>query len=245
MLAGQVDLSFMADGPISYIAAFAPPLKVLAITERYEDLSIFVSDQSGINNLADIKGKRIGYLPGTVSFFFLARILEKYNIEKSAVKLVPLQAQAMPIALQGGAIDGYIIWEPWGENGLKLISNRGKKIDEPGLYPELGLFVGRNEFIKQQSLALKKVLSALKQSEQFIKNSPEKAHEIIRRRARFSETLYEKIRVNHSYNLELDREYACKIILENIRLLKRYDQAFSATPDFNCFDIIAAELDAK
>jgi len=74
------------------------------------------------------------YLPGTLSYLYLARLLEKRGLTFKDIRATAVQPAAMPLALQGGLIDGVVTWEPWISHALKLSAQGGllRDPDFPG-----------------------------------------------------------------------------------------------------------------
>lgn len=62
--------------------------------------------------LKELKGKRIGYAPGSNAHFSLLNLMASSGLSEKDVKLEPLPVNAMPEALEQGDIDAFAAWEP-------------------------------------------------------------------------------------------------------------------------------------
>jgi len=60
---------------------------MLAEAQEIPETALFVRTDKGIRQESDIKGKIIGYLPGTVSYLYLVRLLDKLHLSLKAFSL--------------------------------------------------------------------------------------------------------------------------------------------------------------
>ncbi len=233
LIAGKADMMTGAEGPFTYIAASNPPLTILARTQENPETAIFARKDRQIKTFADLRGKRIGYLPGTVSFFFLARVLKKYNMQKSDVSLSALQPPAMPQALVGGAIDAFSMWEPWGTAALQRLGDQGIMLSDPELYRYQALLTGRNEFIAENPKSITQTIRALLDAEHFIKNHSDEAFTILERAIAFEASAFKRLWPHYVHHIDLT-DQPLRQMEENFALLKAEDENFkdSAIPDF-------------
>lgn len=65
-----------------------------------------------INLLADLRGRRIGYLEGSSAHHTLLQGLTAAGITEQDVTLLPVEINDMPDALEAGRIDAFAAWEP-------------------------------------------------------------------------------------------------------------------------------------
>jgi sulfonate transport system substrate-binding protein len=103
-----------AEGPFTYLAASNLPLKIFGMLQQSPETSIFVGKDRGIAKYEDFKGKRVSYLPGTVSYFFLVRVMKKFGTNRSGIRVTAMNTPTMPTALIGGSVDAFSMWVPWG-----------------------------------------------------------------------------------------------------------------------------------
>ncbi|MBF0347072.1 MAG: ABC transporter substrate-binding protein [Magnetococcales bacterium] len=62
--------------------------------------------------LSDLRGQRIGYAFGSNAHYALLTALSANGVTESEVTLVPMEVDAMPLALDQGRIDAFSAWEP-------------------------------------------------------------------------------------------------------------------------------------
>jgi NitT/TauT family transport system substrate-binding protein len=93
---------------------------------------------AGIENVADLAGKRIATVPVTSSGYFLARMLDREGLDYGDITAVPLSPLSeMAVALDKGDVDAVVIWEPWAEHAARVLGNDVTEISGEGVYREL------------------------------------------------------------------------------------------------------------
>ena len=87
--------------------------------------ALVVSKNSGINSIADLKGKKIATPFGSTSHFSLLSALKQNNISENDVTILDMAAPDIIAAWTRGEIDGTYIWQP---AQSKLLADGGKVI---------------------------------------------------------------------------------------------------------------------
>jgi len=93
---------------------------------------------SGINSLADLRGKRIATLRATSADYFLFKMLEHSGLTEADVTIVNMMPlENMAPAIQKGEIDAVAIWEPFSDNALRALGDDAIEFSGKGIYHEL------------------------------------------------------------------------------------------------------------
>lgn len=71
-----------------------------------------VMASSKITTVADLRGKRIGIEPGSVSSYLLARALQNFSLNPSDVTVVPMMYERLTTVFQTGEIDAAAVFGP-------------------------------------------------------------------------------------------------------------------------------------
>ena len=121
---------------------------------------MLVRKNGTITALSDLRGKKIGYTEDSVLQILLMRILDKAQLTKNDVTLVPMNANAIMQGLDDGTIDAGMLWEPYvarmlNKGNYKVLQN-GK-----GLYAEIGGYNATAPFIEENPEIVQGVLRAL------------------------------------------------------------------------------------
>ena len=77
------------------------------------DVKVVGHKSLGIDSGASLKGKRVGYVGGTLGEIFLFRYLKKYNIETSDVSLTSTGPAQLRDLYLNNSLDAIVLWEPY------------------------------------------------------------------------------------------------------------------------------------
>jgi sulfonate transport system substrate-binding protein len=105
--AGALDLTESSEIPPIFAAASGNArFKVVAV-QRATTLQqeVVVGAGSPITSIAELKGKKVGYVPNTTAHYFLDRLLERAGLHWGDIVAAPLSPNDGVTALSGGAID--------------------------------------------------------------------------------------------------------------------------------------------
>lgn len=229
LVSRSADYMTGADGPWTYLAASNPPLKILAMLQRNPETSIFARKDSGIKSFQDLKGKKVAYLPGTVSYFFLGRVLQKYGLSKGDLKLTAMQPPTMPAALIGGSIDAFSMWEPWGAQAQAGLEANFINLVDTDLYQYEAFLTGHADALSAHPQVPGKILRALIQAEDFIHTNDQEAFDILSKAIRFDAEAFKRLWPQYSHRLRLE-DGPLKLMEDNFRLLKQDDENFKDVP---------------
>ncbi len=229
LLANNADYLTGAEGPFTYLAASNPPIKILAMLQQNPETSVFARKDRGITKFEDLKGKRVAYLPGTVSYFFLGRVMKKFGISRSDIQLTAMQPPTMPAALVGGSVDAFSMWEPWGSQASIQSPENIINLTDTDLYQYEALLIGREQAISSNPEIPRKILKALIEAEQFINENNEEAFTILSNAIAFEPNAFKKLWKQYKHKVRIDN-HPIRLMEENFELLKENDANFKDVP---------------
>jgi sulfonate transport system substrate-binding protein len=112
--AGAVDFAHSGEAPPIFAqAAGAPLLYIGHEPAAPKGEAIIVPKDSPIKTVADLKGKKIGLNKGSNVHYLLVRALEKAGLKYTDVEVVFLPPTDGRAAFEKGAMDAWVIWEPY------------------------------------------------------------------------------------------------------------------------------------
>lgn len=76
-------------------------------------LGILAHPDSGINSIADLKGKRVGTTFGSINDMYLVEIVRKNALSESAINRINATPAAMVPLFDTGKVDAMAVWEPY------------------------------------------------------------------------------------------------------------------------------------
>ena len=121
--AGQIDANSQTLGDtISSIAGGADQVVVLTNDNSTGNDKIIV--RSGINSIADLKGKKVAAEEGTVDHFLLLQGLKREGLSAKDIQFVPLETGKAAAAFVSGKVDAVAVFAPFTTQALKLSGSK-------------------------------------------------------------------------------------------------------------------------
>ena len=175
VIAGQSDMGTQSDGTTATQMATDPDLRAIA-DFQHSDTYIKVVWGPGVEDASDIK--KLATLPGIMTLATV-RYLESQDVDPDTVELVSASPPDVPTMLNRGDVDGTVIYEPWAtrsaeEAGGEVVGSIG---DFDVNYAQW-LITDANWLEDHESEAAK-VLAAIKDANDFIRDNPEEAQKIV------------------------------------------------------------------
>lgn len=133
--AGQIDAVSMTNGD-ALVTGATGAQSVMIIINDYSNGNDMVVAKSGIDSIADLKGRKIGVEIGFVGHLLLLDALEQQGLNEADVDLVNVPTNETPQVLASGAVDAIVAWQPSSGMALQLVAG-SKAIhtsaNQPGL----------------------------------------------------------------------------------------------------------------
>lgn len=119
--AGALDIGFTGDLPFLFVfAAGAPVTAVGAWQNNPDSIALLTRPDSGIKNLADLKGKQIAVNRGGWGHYLVLGLLERAGLKPSDVTLRFLGPVDGRAALTAKSVDAWAPWEPYIATSMKV-----------------------------------------------------------------------------------------------------------------------------
>ncbi len=176
MLDGDADISTVATTPIVLNSFSRNDNSIFATyTTTYEGIKVVARGDKGIFNPADLRGKRIGMVGGTISELLIDSLLAYNKIPLSAVTLVNLTPEEMTDTLINDDIDAISIWEPYANNALLALQDKGIKIPTSKVYRIAINLAVMNTFAEENPDSLIKIVRALSKAVTYMNDNKKEA----------------------------------------------------------------------
>lgn len=204
VLGGAADFATVAETPLMRAALANQPIAIIATMESSNnDVKLIVSSDDGIDSISDLKGKKIATFVGTSAQFFLVKALATAHLKPTDVEVINLNPSDMPTALARGDVAGYAIWEPNVYKGEELMGKKAKILSTRGIYVETFNIAVMKPYLEKHPKVVTRFLKALLIAEKYIKEHPSKSISIIANATGMKRVLFEKIRPDFNYKVEL------------------------------------------
>ena len=174
---GSIDVAMV--GTVPFLAGVSQGVDwiMVGLDNEYPKADGFVARAgSGVNTLADLKGKRIAFFRGSTAQFAVLKTLERLHIPVEEVTLLHLEPSQQLAAMLHSDIDVAEVWEPWMQ---KMVHQAGARIIETeaalGIYTGIGGYCVKRDWLAVQRETVRRFINALATAYDKLKNDPSPA----------------------------------------------------------------------
>jgi NitT/TauT family transport system substrate-binding protein len=172
LASGDLDVAIMG-GVTSNFPAQGQGKVFMLNSRETATARLFVQKDSGIESVADLKGKKVITTTGTTADIYLHRALTKAGLTRKDVTVVNAK---MPDAVQAfiaGQVPAVALWVPF-DLRVNESGKGAKEIDNAGNYPDAGVgdgWIANNDWYSGNKPTIKKIIGAwLKVNESYRKD---------------------------------------------------------------------------
>jgi sulfonate transport system substrate-binding protein len=186
LLAGAQEVNVM--GSIPYLAGVSNGLPLILIGHLQGNATadnystghgIVAGPESGIQDVKDLKGKRIGLPRGTGAEGYLNGVMQAEGLSPKEVTLINLKPADSPTALAQKQVDAIAGWEQWPSAAIVQVpgSRRIASGGCPTCYIPAALLTTRQVIAEKPEL-LRRFTAAFAEAQQWVRNNYDAAAEI-------------------------------------------------------------------
>lgn len=185
--AGSLDFGSTAGAAALLARINGNPVKAVYVYSRPEWTALVTRPETGIQSVADLKGKRIAATRGTDPHIFLIRTLAENGLTEKDVRVVLLQHQDGRLALSKGDVDAWA--------GLDPLMARAELEDGARLFYRnaaintWGVLNTREAFAAEHPELVLKVLQAYERARAFSLGNPAELKSIITVQAKLTDAI--------------------------------------------------------
>ena len=127
--ADALDLGSWSEIPLVFAAAARARLRVVAVERGpTTNQAVIVPKNSAARSIADLRGKRVGYIRATTAHYFLLKMLQQHGLGFGDIQAVALGMNAGATAFSSGMLDawatyGYAIQLAEADSGARVLQN--------------------------------------------------------------------------------------------------------------------------
>lgn len=204
LFTGNIDFGHAADGSgITAQAGNKPFVYVGADKPNPEGIGLLVLKDSGIKNIQELKGKKVGVLKGGNHHYLAMLAIEDAGLKIDDVEWVYLQdASQLRTAFETKAIDALGTYDPFfagAETDLDTINlTEGKDYD----YPNRTFYYANEKFNQQHPELVEVILDSIAKSDEWAnKNKPEVV-KLVSKALGINEKVIERATERRTYGLD-------------------------------------------
>ena len=202
LAAGEVDIGF--SNVVSPILGRSEGLPFFAFTggpvedSTHKDHAILVQSHSAIENVSDLKGKKLAINSRrNIDHLMILMLLKKAGLTESDVKLLEVPFPRMLTVLKAGSVDAIAAAEPFITLGLEQDDVRVLSWNyiDVRMKTLVSTYVTTDVIRSKQSNNLRDFASALGKGIEILDSDPKYAREVLSRFTRISEDVAQKVRL--------------------------------------------------
>jgi NitT/TauT family transport system substrate-binding protein len=229
VLAGKADMATAADTPIMQAILRGAPLDIIACHFTAEHNSAMLAVRKpGIDDFADLRGKRVGAVFGTNSEYVLDILLSYNGMSRHDVEAVHVPPERMRTALLSGEVAAIATYNPFLYELTHELGKAALRFSAAELYTETSCLVGTDDFVRTHTRQLEALLRALRQAEDFAHRDPQKAQEITARGLGVGTKQITELWPSFRLSVELDQSLLQ--VLENQARWQLANQGLASAP---------------
>jgi len=233
MKKGEVDISQTAEFPIVRQALAKEDISIIASIDRFENIFLVARKDRGIENVADLKGKRIGSARGTLTEFHLGRFLTLHGIGEKGPTIVYMKFEESADALANGTVDAF-------QAQNRDIPSIKEKLESSNLviWPSQSnqagyeVISGMRSWIATHQEVVKRLLISLNEAERYYASHPRESMAIMQKKLNYDDAYMESVPPQHQYTLTLDQSLILAMEDEARWILRNNPTTEKTVPDF-------------
>ncbi len=170
--AGKIDLGLAGEAPPVFAQAGDAPIVYVACdppSPRGE--VILVRKGSTFQTIADLKGKKIALNRGSNVHYFLAQALASASVPYDQVTLEFLSPSDARAAFESGAVDAWVIWDPFLASALHSTDARVLR-DATGLAGNVPYYLSTRDYASHHGDVLAAIEGAIHDVDAYVRTSP-------------------------------------------------------------------------
>lgn len=140
--------------------------------------ALIVQKDSPIQSIQDLKGKRVALNKGSNVHYLLLKLLEANNLSLKDIQPVYLPPADARAAFEKGAVDAWVIWDPFFAAAEHQIHARVIATGEH-LVSNHQFYLADRQFAESHPEALKTLISTLNQTTDWVKTHPDDAAKLL------------------------------------------------------------------
>jgi len=178
---------------------------ISTFVESVNDIKIVANKSADIRSPVDLINKKVGYIQGSASEYFLSVLLALHNMQMEQIKLVAMSADETSDALIEGRVDAISAWEPFAYNAQNTLGDDANILNTKHLYSLTFNLISRREFVESNPDRAQCVLEGLKLAIEDINSEPEYAKALIKRKLKLDDNFIQWIWPDYLFRLSLKR----------------------------------------
>jgi sulfonate transport system substrate-binding protein len=207
LAAGDIDIGQVGNLPAIQAANNDIKIKIIAayMTGIGKNEGLLSRKGSGINTLADIKGRKIGVQIGSASHFLLMQFLRTLNLTEDDIQIVNLSFGDINTALEAGSIEGAVSQLP--QMATVLESGTATLLEDASKYPIApSVVIATDSLLEKYPELIGRILKVFDKAVEYARTNEDEAIRILHERNDVAVSAYKLSFASTNFDLYLDEK---------------------------------------
>jgi sulfonate transport system substrate-binding protein len=170
---GSIDFGTVGEAPPIFAQAAGADLVYVANQPAAPSAeAIVVAKDSPLKSVAELKGKRVALNKGSNVHYLLVQALKKAGLQLTDIQSVYLPPADARAAFQRGAVDAWVIWDPFLAAAQKQLGAR-VLADGTGLVQNHQFFLAARPYAKTHAAVVDAIVDELAKLDQWAQGKPD------------------------------------------------------------------------
>ncbi len=206
MIEGKADFATSAETPIMFSILRGDAIFVVAnIETSTANDAVVARVDAGISKPADLKGKRIGFMPGTTIDFFLDSFLTAQGLTRQDITPVPLKPDELLDALLAKKADAVAAWNYPLTQIKRQLGAQAVTFYDRQIYTEHFNIAAMQDFVRKNPQTVTALLRGLVRAQAFVDGHANEAQDIVAEAIKVEKDLVEEVWNVMNYQVRLDQ----------------------------------------
>jgi NitT/TauT family transport system substrate-binding protein len=207
MLNGEADIAAgTTEFPVVGRALQKSRIRTIGSIDKSEFVYLVGRRDRGIEEVSDLKGKRVGTTLRTIAEFHLGRLLELHGLNMQDITLVDVKTPAEWVnAVVNGDIDAIATAQPYASLAKERLGASAVFWPAQSSQPQYALISSTDEWITKHPEPVRRLLKSLVQAEDYAIRNPDEAKAIVRKRLNLDAAYMETVWSQNQFSLSLDQ----------------------------------------
>jgi NitT/TauT family transport system substrate-binding protein len=207
MLDGEVDIAVgVTEFPLVGRAFQKERIRTIGSIDKGEIIYLVGRKDRGIENVTDLKGKRVGTVFRTISEFYLGRFLELHGINMQDITLVDVKTPEEWVnAIVDGDIDAIATGQPAVNSIKDRLGDNAVVWSAQSNQPLYAMAISTDEWIQQHPELIARFLKSLAEAEEYVNTHPAESKAIVQKRLNLSADYMDTVWKQNQFTLSLDQ----------------------------------------
>ena len=145
---GSIDVGFVGEAPPIFAQAAGARFVYVGFDPAAPQAeAIVVPKDSALKSVADLKGRRVALNKGSNVHYLLVKALEKAGLKYTDINVVFLPPADARAAFERGAVDAWVIWDPFLAAAEKQLGVR-QLADGRGIVNNFDYYLAASDYVK-------------------------------------------------------------------------------------------------